>query len=211
MRSILPFLALAACSPPPAARTGTTSPAEPGAAREQPAATATAELRPLVSHLAPGDPVIVAIHFAPELGTALRVESLEVALARPDGTTQRSAPGSSGGAPDFVDLTAGGGLDLSLAGRYRLSLSGLVGGRRFTAGEIEIEVMGDGRLPLAEIARRARRELERRQPGLVAASSQVVEGPGGERAVRFAAGATLVVVRLTPAGAVLGVETGAPP
>ena len=172
---------------------------------------ASADIRPLVPHLAPGDPVIVAIRFAPELGAARRIESLEVALARPDGTTQRSAPGPGGGAADFVDVTAGGGLDLSLAGRYRLSLAGLVDGRRFTAGEIEIEVMGDGRLPLAEIARRARRELERRQPGVVAASTHVVEGPGGERAVRFAAGATVVVVRLTPAGAILAVETGPPP
>ena len=171
----------------------------------------TAELRPLVPHLAPGDPVIVALRFAAELGAAPRIESLEVALARPDGTTQQSPARSPAAAPLLVDVTAGGALDLSLAGRYRLSLSGRIDGRRFTASEIEIEVMADGRLPLAEIERRARRELERRQPGAVATSTEVVEGPGGDRAVRFAAGASAVVVRLTPAGAILAVETGPPP
>ena len=171
-----------------------------------------ADIQARVAHLAPGDPVSVAIRFSPEVGAVTRIESLEVALARPDGTTLRApATPPSGGSAAFIDLTAGGGLDLSLAGRYRLALSGVADGRLFTSRAIEIEVMGDGRLPLAEIERRARRELERRRPGVVPDSAVVIEGPGGDREVRFAAGAAGYLVRLSPAGAVLAVETGPPP
>ena len=173
----------------------------------------TADIQARVAHLAPGDPVSVAIRFAPEVGAVRRIESLEVALARPDGTTQRApaTPPSAGGSSTVIDLTAGGGLDLSLAGRYRLALSGVADGRPFASRSIEIEVMGDGRLPLAEIERRARRELERRRPGVIPDSAVVIEGPGGDREVRFAAGAAAALVRLSPAGTVLAVETGPPP
>ncbi|HEU5061151.1 MAG TPA: hypothetical protein VFU21_31690 [Kofleriaceae bacterium] len=212
MRCILPLLALAACAPPPARSPAPGSSGSPATSPGQPLPPSdAADAVALVPHLAPGDPVVVAIRFPPDRAAAT-VESLEVSLARPDGTTQRAAPRPAGSPASAVDLTAGGGLDLSLAGRYRISLSGLAGGRRFRTGELEIEVVADGRLPLAEIERRARLELARRRPGVTPAPDAVVsEEPGGDRTVRFHTRDAVHVVRLTPAGAVRGVETGPAP
>ena len=174
----------------------------------------TAELRAHVPHVAPGDPVTVAVWFAADAGRVGRDESLEVAIARPDGTTARArAPARGLGAAGFVVDIAPGEL-FDLAGRYRVSVAGVAHGdppRRFTSREIEIEVMGDGRLPLAEIERRARVELARRQRVTAGPEAVVTEGPGGDREVRFAAGDAVYVVRLSPAGTVLAVETGPPP
>ena len=133
-----------------------------------------------------------------------------MALARPDGTTSRARTAASGADPVLVELPAG--LDLSLAGRYRVSLAGVAHGRaarRFATGAIEIEVMGDGRLPLGEIERRARRALEGR--GLAPGPAVVSEAAGGEREVRFAAGGAVHVVRVTPAGAVRTIESARSP
>ncbi|HEY8145350.1 MAG TPA: hypothetical protein VIG06_21860 [Kofleriaceae bacterium] len=216
MRCILPFLALAACSTQPAARRPAAAPAVP----PTPTAPAplAAELRAHVSHLAPGDPVVVVIQLAPEAGAVARIGSFEVTLARPDGTTQRAraifslTPDRSLGAVvELANIAWDTALDFSLAGRYQLSLAGIAEGsapRRFTSRAIEIEVMGDGRLPLREIERRARLELARRHPGVPPAPAAVVtEEPVGDRAVRFRAADALYVVRLSPAGAVRGVET----
>ena len=169
-----------------------------------------ADITALVPHLAPGDPVILAIGFAPGAGLVAGSESLEVAIARPDGTTQRAsaAPRSLEPAGFIVDVATGGAF--SLAGRYRLSVAGVAHGgvpRHFTSREIEIEVMGDGRLPLAEIERRARVELARRKRVTAGPAAVVTEDPAGDRAVRLGAGDTVYVVRLTPAGALRGVET----
>jgi hypothetical protein len=66
--------------------------------------------------------------------------------------------------------------------------------------------MGDGRPPLAEIERRARGEIARRQHGVTLDAVLVVEGPDGMRAVLFAAGEAARIVRVTPAGAIRGVD-----
>ncbi len=171
-----------------------------------------------MSHLAPGDPVVVTLQLAPEAGAVARMGSFEVVLARPDGTTQRAraiftlTPDRSRSAVvELSPILWSTSLDLSLAGRYQVSLAGVAEGsapRRFTSRAIEIEVMGDGRLPLREIERRARVELTRRHPAVTPAPAAVVtEDPGGDRAVRLRAAGALYVVRLSPAGAVRGVET----
>lgn len=174
---------------------------------------ATAWVRPLVPHLAPGDPVILVIRFSPEVGAVTRIDPLEVSLARPDGTTQRTHAAvdvtTDRSATVVLDLAAAGRLDLALAGQYRLSLAGVAhgaGAHRFASREMELEVMGDGRLPLAEIERRARGELARRHPRAAPDSAVVVEGPAGDRAVRFSVGGAIYFVRLTPAGAIRGVD-----
>lgn len=169
---------------------------------------------PAISHLAPGDPVTLALWFHGRVGTVTRLDPLEVSLDRPDGTKQRAraavAVTGDRWARVILPLAAVGRFDFSLAGRYRLSLGGVAhgtGAHRFASRDIELEVMGDGRLPLAEIERRARRELDRRQPGAVPDSVVVIEGPSGDRAVRFALGAMVHFVRLTPAGAIRGVDS----
>lgn len=169
----------------------------------------------MVAHLAPGDPVTVAIRFSRKVGKVARIDPLEVSLARPDGTTQRAraAVSFTPASNVFFELPAAGRLDLSLAGRYRLSLAGVAHGataHRFASREIEIEVMGDGRLPLAEIERRARGELARRLPGAVPDSAVVFEAWAGDRAVRFSVGDAIHFVRLTPAGGIRGVDAPEP-
>jgi hypothetical protein len=216
MRRILPLLALAACTPPPAtgpSRSGRgDGAAGAGEAREDPPAPATAELAALVPHLAPGDPVTLAIRFSREVGTVARIDPLDAVLARPDGTTQRAriAVSFTPGSDVYFTVPAAAGLDLALAGRYQLSLAGVAhgaGADRFVTREIELEVMGDGRLPLADIERRARRELARRYPGVTPDNVRVFEGPDGMRAVLFAAGDALRFVRVTPGGEVLPADT----
>src|SRR6187401_2076167 len=140
MRRILPLLALAACSTP--ARTGPSGAgggdrAAAGAAAQPPAdrtAPMAARLRALIPHLAPGDPVTLAIRFGGEIGTVTRIDPLEVVLARPDGTTQRARAAVSLPASSVFELPAAGRFDLALAGRYRFSLTGVAHGdsaRRF--------------------------------------------------------------------------------
>lgn len=140
-----------------------------------------------------------------------------MSLARPDGITERSravvdvTTDQSGTL--VLELAAAGRFDLSRAGRYLLSLSGVAHGaaaHRFASREIELEVMGDGRLPLAEIERRARGELARRRPGAVPEAAIVFESSAGDRAVRFSVGGTIHFVRLTPAGAIRGVDAPEP-
>lgn len=152
---------------------------------------------------------MLELRFSREIGTVTRIDPLEVALARPDGTTQRARTAVSLSSPMSFELAATGRFDLTLAGLYRLSLAGIAHGdraHRFVSREVELEVMGDGRLPLVEIERRARAELSRRHPGLTPDALLVVEFPDGVRSVRFTAGTDVRFVRLNPAGAVLPVD-----
>ncbi|HLU64698.1 MAG TPA: Hint domain-containing protein [Kofleriaceae bacterium] len=241
-------------SPAAAGEPGGTSPA---AAALDPAGATVAALRPLVTHLAPGDPVVLAVRLAPAPSAApagfrnLRaIDPLEVVVSGPGGaeTTLRAAltadRPSWRAAPTLI-LTLGAtevteafgmrgawkGPALQLAGPGRRSIA-----LRATLHPTEgapvpvvsrpawVEVMDDGRLPLAEIRRRARADLDRRVPeiasGAQALASRagatesgfvpdvVVEDERGDRVVRFAVPQVfqfeLHTVTLSPAGAITG-------
>jgi len=187
----------------------TPAPGSAGGAQGDPAPPAAVNLCARVPHLAPGDPVTLELRFSHEVGTVTRIDPLEVALARPDGTTQRARTAISLPPSSIVELAATGRFDVTLAGLYHLSLTGVAHGdstRRFVTREVELEVMGDGRLPLVEIERRARAELSRRHPGFTPDALLVAESADGARAILFANATSLRAMLVTPAGAILPVN-----